>query len=43
MLVLFETAAGYGLFKVKDESKVLKAEPSDLEEYFQTPEKASKM
>ncbi|PRP86876.1 nucleolar protein 58 [Planoprotostelium fungivorum] len=43
MLVLFETAAGYGLFKVKDESKVLKAEPSDLEEYFQTPEKASKI
>jgi len=43
MLVLFETAAGYGLFKVVDESKLLKAEPADLWEKFQTPEAASKV
>merc|ERR1712054_289571 len=41
MLVLLETAAGFGLFKVLDEGKVKDA--SDLSKDFETPEKASKM
>lgn len=42
MLALFETAAGYAIFKVKDESKVLDAD-KDLFELFSTPEKAAKV
>merc|ERR1712072_1483300 len=41
MLVLLETAAGFGLFKVLDEGKVKDA--TDLSKDFETPEKASKM
>merc|ERR1712054_398861 len=41
MLVLLETAAGFGLFKVLDEGKVKDA--SDLSKDFETPEKAAKM
>ncbi|KYQ89294.1 4-aminobutyrate transaminase [Tieghemostelium lacteum] len=40
MLVLFETAAGFALFKVLDESK-LKSSPKDIDQYFSTPQKAS--
>ncbi|KAJ9059874.1 Nucleolar protein 58 [Entomophthora muscae] len=39
MLVLFETAAGHALFKVKDEKKI--ETNADLHEYFSTPEKAN--
>lgn len=41
MLVLFETAAGHALFKIKDEKKI--NENSDLYEYFCTPEKANQL
>merc|ERR1712072_1224930 len=41
MLVLLETAAGFGLFKVLDEGKVKDA--TDLSKDFETPEKAAKM
>merc|ERR1711977_377370 len=41
MLVLLETAAGFGLFKVLDEGKVKDA--TDLSKDFETPEKAGKM
>ncbi len=41
MLVLFETPAGYALFKVLDESKLSK--PDDIWQYFQTAESAQKM
>merc|ERR1712216_361843 len=41
MLVLLETAAGFGLFKVLDEGKVKDA--TDLGKDFDTPEKAAKM
>jgi len=41
MLVLLETAAGFGLFKVMKEGKV--AEATDLSKYFETSEKAEEM
>merc|ERR1711871_1718501 len=41
MLVLLETAAGFGLFKVLDEGKVKDA--TDLAKDFATPESAAKM
>jgi len=41
--VLFETAAGYGLFKVLDEAKIVKLDASELSEKFETPESASKV
>ena len=40
MLVLYETAMGYCLFKVTDSAKIEKA---DLWEEFETPAKASKL
>ncbi|GAM26411.1 hypothetical protein SAMD00019534_095860 [Acytostelium subglobosum LB1] len=42
MLVLFETPAGYALFKVLDEGKI-KSSPSTIHQHFTTPEKASKI
>lgn len=42
MLVLFETPAGYALFKA-DEKKLSKAEGTDLFPEFATAEKASGM
>ncbi|XP_071762968.2 nucleolar protein 58 [Centroberyx gerrardi] len=41
MLVLFETAAGYAIFKVLDESKL--QEIDSLWKEFETPEKANKV
>lgn len=41
MLVLFETAAGYCLFKVLDDGKVKSGD--DLSELFATPDKANEM
>ncbi|XP_041936949.1 nucleolar protein 58 isoform X2 [Alosa sapidissima] len=41
MLVLFETAAGYAIFKVLDEQKL--QEVDSLWKEFETPEKANKM
>jgi nucleolar protein 58 len=41
MLVLFETAAGYAVFKLLNEKKLQETENLYLD--FQTPEKASKM
>ncbi|MFT7808152.1 nucleolar protein 58-like isoform X1 [Arapaima gigas] len=41
MLVLFETAAGYAIFKVLDEKKL--QEVDSLWKEFQTPEKANKI
>jgi len=41
MLVLFETPAGFALFKVNDESKLKK--PDNLIEEFQSIDKAKKM
>lgn len=41
MLVLFETAAGYAIFKVLDESKL--KEVDSLYKEFETPEKAHKI
>ncbi|XP_043966213.1 nucleolar protein 58 [Gambusia affinis] len=41
MLVLFETAAGYAIFKVLDESKL--QEVNSLYKEFETPEKANKI
>ncbi|XP_015270118.1 PREDICTED: nucleolar protein 58 [Gekko japonicus] len=41
MLVLFETAAGYAIFKVLDEKKLL--EVDSLWKEFETPEKANKI
>lgn len=40
MLVLFETPAGYALFKVMDEGILKK--PDNMWESFDTPAKASK-
>lgn len=40
MLVLFETPAGYALFKVNNEKKMSKVE--DISAEFETPERASK-
>ncbi|TRM68591.1 hypothetical protein BD626DRAFT_482221 [Schizophyllum amplum] len=42
MLVLYETALGYCLFKVSDAAKIENAETSDLWNEFETPERASK-
>lgn len=43
MLVLFETPAGYSLFKVSDEKKLSKTEPKDIhDKFFSTTEKAQK-
>ncbi|XP_054479884.1 LOW QUALITY PROTEIN: nucleolar protein 58 [Anoplopoma fimbria] len=41
MLVLFETAAGYAIFKVLDESKLQQVD--SLYKEFETPEKANKI
>jgi nucleolar protein 58 len=41
MLVLFETAAGYAVFKMLNESKL--SETENLYKEFETPEKASKL
>jgi nucleolar protein 58 len=41
MLVLFETAAGYALFKVLEDDKL--KEPDELWKEFETPEKAKQM
>lgn len=41
MLVLFETAAGYSVFKVLDESKLQQVD--NLYKEFETPEKANKV
>ncbi|XP_041637433.1 nucleolar protein 58 isoform X1 [Cheilinus undulatus] len=41
MLVLFETAAGYAIFKVLDESKLQQVD--NLYKEFETPEKANKV
>lgn len=41
MLVLFETPAGYALFKVTDEKKL--ADGDVLQKEFETPEGAAKM
>jgi nucleolar protein 58 len=38
MLILYETAAGFALFKVKDESKL--TQPDDLYKYFESSENA---
>lgn len=40
MFVLFETAAGYALFKVSDEGKL--NTPENIWSEFSTPEKAKK-
>ncbi|KAN0007275.1 hypothetical protein ACTFIU_000474 [Dictyostelium citrinum] len=40
MLVLFETSAGFALFKVLDEGK-MKSKPAEINNFFATPEKAS--
>lgn len=41
MLVLFETAAGFALFRVLDEAKVQKAD--NIYNEFSTPEAASQV
>lgn len=41
MLVLFETAAGFALFKVLDEGKLKQTD--DLYKEFENPNKASKV
>ncbi len=41
MLVLFETASGYALFKLLDEKKLKETE--NLWKEFETPDKASQM
>ena len=41
MLVLFETPAGYALFKLLDKGKL--KTPDDLHRDFETPEKAAEM
>jgi nucleolar protein 58 len=41
MLVLFETSAGYAIFKISDEKKLKSVE--DIATMFQTPEKAQKL
>eukprot|EP00640_Fibrocapsa_japonica_P001963 CAMPEP_0113939314 /NCGR_PEP_ID=MMETSP1339-20121228/5646_1 /TAXON_ID=94617 /ORGANISM="Fibrocapsa japonica" /LENGTH=536 /DNA_ID=CAMNT_0000942783 /DNA_START=145 /DNA_END=1755 /DNA_ORIENTATION=- /assembly_acc=CAM_ASM_000762 len=43
MLVLFETSAGFALFKVVNEGKLNETAVEDLWKEFETPEKASKM
>lgn len=39
MLVLYETAAGYALFKLVDDGKLEK--PDDIWKHFETAEKAN--
>ncbi|KYM89884.1 Nucleolar protein 58 [Atta colombica] len=41
MLVLFETSAGYAIFKILDENKLAQSE--DLHKDFETPEAASRL
>lgn len=41
MLVLFESSAGFGLFKVTDEKKFKKLDAAGLAQEFATPESAS--
>ena len=41
MLVLFETPAGYAVFKLLNEKKLQKVD--DLYKEFESPDKASKM
>lgn len=41
MLVLFETSAGYALFKISDEKKLKNVD--DVAAAFQTPESAQKL
>jgi hypothetical protein len=41
MLVLFETPAGYAIFKISDENKIKK--PEDVASIFQSTEKAQKL
>lgn len=41
MLVLFESSAGYALFKINKESKLARAD--DIFAEFETPEKAGKL
>jgi len=41
MLVLFETPAGYALFKLLDKAKL--AKPEDVFKHFDTPEHASQV
>lgn len=43
MLLLFESSAGFCLFKVLDEGKLKQAETEDVWSDFETPEKASKV
>jgi len=43
MLVLFETPAGFALFKVLDSGKLKNTDVDDLYKFFETPEKASEM
>lgn len=43
MLLLFETPAGYALFKVNKADKLASADPADIWEHFSTPEKAADM
>jgi nucleolar protein 58 len=40
MLVLYETAAGYALFKVLNEGSI--SSPDEVGKNFDTPEKANK-
>lgn len=41
MLILFESAAGYALFKVLDEGRLRDMKPEHLYKEFATPEKAA--
>ena len=41
MLVLFETPAGFALFKVKDEAKIASAD--DIGKEFSTPDRAASL
>ena len=41
MLILFETPAGFALFKVLDTGKLM--EVGDVFEYFKSPEAAAKV
>jgi len=40
MLVLFETPAGYAIFRISDEKKL--SEPADIASLFTTPESSQK-
>ncbi len=41
MLVLFETSAGYAIFRITDENKLQNAE--NVAAIFQSPEKSQKL